>query len=44
MTLGGILKADGEGFSNEDGYPILWRFPEDAASAWIMAVLDATGR
>ena len=25
--LGGILQADLEGFSNEDGYHILWQFP-----------------
>lgn len=25
---GGILQADGEGFSNEEGYTILWQFAE----------------
>jgi hypothetical protein len=25
---GGILQADGEGFSNEDGYHILWQFAD----------------
>ena len=44
MDAGRILQADGEGLSNEDGYHNLWQFPEDAAGAWNMAVLDATGR
>lgn len=43
-TLGGILQADGEGFSNEDGYHILWQFPDDAAGPWNVAVLGAAGR
>jgi hypothetical protein len=44
MTLGGILQADGEGFSNEDGYHILWQFPEDAAGTLNAAVLGPTHR
>ncbi len=43
-TLGGILHADGEGFSNEDGYHILWQFPEDVTGTLNMAVLDAANR
>ncbi|ABF41241.1 hypothetical protein Acid345_2240 [Candidatus Koribacter versatilis Ellin345] len=31
---GGILQADGEGFSDEDGYTILWQFSEDATGEW----------
>ncbi len=36
---GGILQADGEGFSNEDGYTILWQFGESASGAWNVGVL-----
>ncbi len=43
-TLGGILQADGEGFSNEDGYHILRQFSDDVTGPWNMAVLDATSR
>jgi hypothetical protein len=35
---GGIIQADGEGFSNEDGYHILWQFSETVSGAWYMAV------
>ena len=35
---GGITQADGEGFSNEDGYHILWQFSESATGTWWMAV------
>jgi hypothetical protein len=34
-----ILQADGEGFSNEDGYGILWQFPENVSGPYAMAVL-----
>lgn len=40
---GGILQADGEGFSNEDGYSILWQFPDHVKGDWSMAVLDSSG-
>jgi hypothetical protein len=36
----GIRQADGEGFSNEDGFHILWQFSENAKGSWWMAVLD----
>ena len=36
---GGILQADGEGFSNEDGHHILWQFSEGVKGPWQMAVL-----
>jgi len=35
---GGIFQADGEGFSNEDGYHILWQFAEDVEGEWNMAI------
>ena len=41
---GGILQADLEGFSNEDGFHILWQFVRDHDSQWNMAVLDANGK
>lgn len=40
---GGILQADDEGFSNEDGYHILWQFAEDVTGDWSCAVLNENG-
>ena len=37
----GILQADMEGFTNEDGYHILWQFDEEtAAGSYWMGVLE----
>jgi hypothetical protein len=36
---GGILQADGEGFSDEDGYTILWQFSDRVTGQWNMGVL-----
>ncbi|MBO9153357.1 hypothetical protein ACFOTA_14140 [Chitinophaga sp. GCM10012297] len=41
---GGILQADDEGFSNEDGYHILWQFSDDATGEWHCAVLNENGQ
>jgi hypothetical protein len=41
--IGGILQADNEGFSNEDGYHILWQFDDDVAGEWNMAVKTFLG-
>ena len=41
QKTGGIIQADREGFTNEDGYHILWQFPEQVAGKWWMAVLEA---
>ncbi len=41
--VGGILQADFEGFSNEQGHHILWQFGEDVEGKWQMAVLDPDG-
>jgi hypothetical protein len=41
--IGGILQADNEGFSNEDGYHILWQFSDDASGEWNMAVKNIFG-
>jgi hypothetical protein len=38
-AVGGIFQADGEGFSNEGGYHILWQFSDEAEGDWWMAVL-----
>jgi hypothetical protein len=34
-----IIQADNEGFSNEDGYHILWQFNDSVDGDWWMAVL-----
>lgn len=43
-ALGGLLHADGEGFSNLEGFHILWEFPDDVIGRRKMAVLNAAGR
>jgi len=40
---GGIFQADNEGFSNEEGYHILWQFADDVTGDWNMAVIDFFG-
>jgi hypothetical protein len=40
---GGIQQADGEGFSNEEGFHILWQFSDEVTGSWWMAVLDEKG-
>jgi hypothetical protein len=37
--VGGILQADGEGFSNEEGYHILWQFSNSVKGPWWMGIL-----
>jgi hypothetical protein len=39
----GILQADGEGFSNEDGYTILWQFSDHVSGEWKAGVLTSDG-
>jgi hypothetical protein len=41
---GGILQADQEGFSNEQGHTILWQFDDHVAGPWNAGVLDAEGQ
>ncbi len=43
-TTGGIIQADGEGFSNEQGQHILWQFDKGPKGKWTMAVLNAKKR
>ena len=38
-NVGGIFQADGEGFSDEEGYHILWQFSNSAKGSWWMSVL-----
>ena len=38
------MQADGEGFTNEDGYHILWQFGEEVEGPLKMAVLGEDGR
>lgn len=40
----GIIHAEGQGFSNEDGYQITWEFPDRVTGPRQMAVLGAEGR
>jgi hypothetical protein len=40
---GGILQADNEGFTNEDGYHILWQFSENVTGEWACATIDSEG-
>ena len=42
-SLGGIFQADAEGFSNRDGYHILWQFADTVVGHWNMAVLEKDG-
>lgn len=36
---GGILQSDGEGFSDEEGYTILWQFSDRVTGTWNMGVI-----
>lgn len=36
---GGILQADGEGFSDEAGFTILWQFDNQVTGQWNMGVI-----
>jgi hypothetical protein len=40
---GGIVEADLEGFSNEEGYLITWDFEDDVSGTWAAAVLGRDG-
>jgi hypothetical protein len=35
-----ILQADGEGFTNEEGYHIVWQFTDSVSGPWNMGVLQ----
>lgn len=38
---GGILQADGEGFTDEQGFTIVWQFEETVSGMWNMGSLQA---
>jgi hypothetical protein len=38
--VGGIIQADGEGFSDEEGFHILWQFSNSVKGPWWMGVLQ----
>lgn len=38
----GIIQADNEGFSNEQGYHILWQFSDNVSGPWYMAIKDSS--
>lgn len=40
----GILQADNEGFSNEEGYHILWQFSDAVTGDWSCAVRNWLGK
>ena len=40
---GGLIQADEEGFTNEDGFTILWQFSYSASGSWKCAVLGKNG-
>ncbi len=35
-----IIQADGEGFTNEEGYHIIWQFSDSVSGSWRMGVLQ----
>jgi len=35
-----IIQADGEGFTNEEGYHIIWQFSDSVSGPWNMGVLQ----
>jgi hypothetical protein len=41
--VGGIFQADGEGFSNDQGYHILWQFSDNVKGSWWMGILKDNG-
>jgi len=42
-AVGGIVQADGEGFSNEEGYHIVWQFSDKVTGKWNCAILSGDG-
>jgi hypothetical protein len=35
-----VLQAHAEGFSNGDGYHVVWQFSNSASGTWWVAVMD----
>jgi hypothetical protein len=42
--IGGILQADGEGFSNEEGATVVWQFHDSVEGPRVVAVLGGDGQ
>jgi hypothetical protein len=42
-VVGGILQADGESISNEEGYAVVLQFGGDAEGEWAVALLEPDG-
>lgn len=40
----GIVQAENEGFTNEDGYHILWQFTDNVTGEWNCAVINSEGQ
>lgn len=40
----GIIQADNEGFTNEDGYHILWQFSDNVTGEWSCATRNLLGQ
>jgi hypothetical protein len=40
----GILQADNEGFTNDNGYHILWQFSDDVTGQWSCATINLSGQ
>ena len=43
-AAGGILQADGEGFSNEAGNTILWQFSDGVTGDWNVGIITSAGQ
>jgi len=43
-AAGGILQADGEGFSNEAGNTILWQFSDGVTGDWNVGIIASAGQ
>jgi hypothetical protein len=41
--VGGIIQSDYEGFTNEEGFYILWQFSDNVTGEWDMAVKNILG-
>lgn len=44
QSLGGIMQADGESYSNDEGYGVTLHFAETAEGTWYLAVLQPDGQ
>ena len=40
IAKGAVIQADGEGFTNEEGFHIVWQFSDSVSGPWNMGVLQ----